>query len=59
MVVADLDVAWDGGIVHVPAGTVVDVPPGSALEAAYGLANLVPLTAQQTMDDSVEPEEGK
>ena len=38
-------VAWDGVIQNVPAGTIVDIPPGSALEAAYGPANLADLDA--------------
>lgn len=36
MVPEDTDVAWDGGLAHVAAGTLVDIPPGSALETAYG-----------------------
>jgi hypothetical protein len=43
MVASDTDVAWDGGVNHVPAGTIVDIPPGSVLEAAYGPANLADL----------------
>jgi hypothetical protein len=41
---ADTDIAWDGGWQHFPAGTLVEVEPGSALEAAYGdsLADLDP-----------------
>jgi hypothetical protein len=39
------NLSWDGGLVHVPAGTLVDVPPGSALETAYGPANLEDLDA--------------
>jgi hypothetical protein len=42
---ADTDVSWDGGLQHVPAGTIVDVPPGSALESAYGVGNLEDLDA--------------
>ena len=45
LVTAGTDVAWDGGLVHIPAGTLVDVPPGSALEAAYGPGNLEDLDA--------------
>jgi len=45
MVTADIDVSWDGGLVHTPAGTLVDVPPGSAMEAAYGVDNLEDLDA--------------
>jgi hypothetical protein len=40
---SDVDIAWDGVIQHIPAGTIVDVPPGSALEAAYGPGNLADL----------------
>jgi hypothetical protein len=44
MVIADTDVAWDGAVQHVPAGTLVAIEPGSVLEAAYGGAsNLVDL----------------
>jgi hypothetical protein len=39
----DADLAWDGVLQHIPRGTVVDVPVGSALEVAYG-ASLVNLT---------------
>jgi hypothetical protein len=35
-VIGDTDIGWDGGVQHVPAGTITDVPPGSVLEAAYG-----------------------
>jgi hypothetical protein len=46
ILVADVDLAWDGVLQHIPRGTIVDVPPGSALEAAYGgsdnLADLSP-----------------
>jgi hypothetical protein len=35
-VIADTDVAWDGALQHVPAGTLVSIEPGSVLEAAYG-----------------------
>ena len=48
MVTQNIAVSWDGAVVNVPAGTVVDIPAGSALEAAYGLANLVPLSSQET-----------
>jgi hypothetical protein len=40
LVITDTDVAWDGALQHVPAGTILDIPPGSLLEAAYGPANL-------------------
>jgi len=44
-VTGGIDIAWDGVVQHIPAGTLVDVPPGSALEAAYGPANLEDLDA--------------
>jgi hypothetical protein len=59
MVATNITIAWDGGVINVPAGTVVDVPAGSALEAAYGVANLVPLTSEQdTGDTEAEPDVG-
>jgi hypothetical protein len=44
-VTADTLVAWDGVLQNIPAGTIVDVPPGSAMEAAYGPGNLEDLDA--------------
>jgi hypothetical protein len=41
-------IAWDNSSIVVPAGTVLDIPPGSALEAAYGLANLTPLSVRRS-----------
>jgi hypothetical protein len=38
-----VSISWDYAQITVPAGSVVDIEPGSALEAAYGLANLTPL----------------
>ena len=37
-------VAWDHSRITVPAGTVVDIAPGSALESAYGAGNLADLS---------------
>lgn len=51
-------IQWDNSTLSVPAGTVLDVPPGSALESAYGTSNLVSLSgtaqadAQQGDDDT-------
>jgi hypothetical protein len=41
-VTADTDFTWGDGFstAHLARGTFLDVPPGSALEAAIGLANL-------------------
>ena len=39
---------WGDGTADLTAGELlVSVPPGSALEAAIGLANMTPLTGQQ------------
>lgn len=43
----DITVTWDNGASTVLAGTIVDIPPGSPLEDAYGPRNLVPLTDEQ------------
>ena len=39
-----LTIAWDGGGTVLTAGQVVDVTPGSALEAAIGAGNLTALS---------------
>ena len=53
MVNTDTTVTWDSGTVRVPAGTIVDIPAGSALETAYGGAgNLTTLSAQQALNVS-------
>lgn len=50
MVNTDTSVTWDGGVTLVPAGTIVDIPAGSALETAYGgSSNLTSLSAQQVL----------
>ena len=36
IVIADVLVTWDGATTQVSKGTIVDIPAGSALEAAYG-----------------------
>jgi hypothetical protein len=41
---SQLTVSWDGGGTILAAGQVLDVPPGSALEAAIGPPNLTALT---------------
>lgn len=42
-----LTFAWDGGNQILTEGQMIDVPPGSALEAAIGLASLISPTSQQ------------
>ena len=39
MVVSDIDVSWGGGMFHVLRGTIIDCPPGSSMETAYGGAS--------------------
>jgi hypothetical protein len=38
---------WDLSQMFLQSGTMLDVPPGSALEAAIGLANLTPLSGPE------------
>lgn len=45
-----LSVPWGDGTAIYTAGDLVSVPPGSALEAAIGLANMTPLNSQQLAD---------
>jgi hypothetical protein len=44
---AGISFAWDCGTVWQPAGALLDVPPGGALETAIGLSNLTTLSAGQ------------
>ncbi len=43
---ASITVTWDNSQITVPSGDIVDIPPGSSMESAYGLSNLTPLTGQ-------------
>ena len=43
VVTQDVTIAWDGVTQRLPKGQVIDVAPGSPLEAAIGLHRLVPL----------------
>jgi hypothetical protein len=47
---ASVSFTWDGGEQRLAAGLVLDVPPGSALEAAIGTGNLSDLTGRQLSD---------
>ena len=47
----NLTFGWDGGTASLTAGTVLDVPPGSALETAIGAGNLIPLTSQALVSE--------
>jgi hypothetical protein len=44
---AGISVPWDCGTVWQPAGQVLDVPPGGALESAIGLANLTAVSGTE------------
>ena len=52
IVTTDITVSWDGGTTKVLRGTIVDIPAGSSLEAAYGAGNLAAPNAQQLSSDS-------
>lgn len=52
IVANDITITWDGVQTFVPAGTIVDIPAGSALETAYGLSNLVSMTGAQQSGDA-------
>jgi hypothetical protein len=58
MLSVDTTITWDGVQTFVPKGTIVDVPAGSALETAYGLGNLVALsaTSPEVVSGDTEPE---
>jgi hypothetical protein len=43
---SSMSFAWEGGTANLAAGTVLDVPPGSALETAIGAGSLTELTAR-------------
>jgi len=47
---AGVSFTWDGGTRTLGRRQVLDVPPGSDLEAAIGSANLVSLTGRQLSD---------
>jgi hypothetical protein len=52
-VINTVDVTWDGGVLHVLEGTIVDIPAGHPLETAYGgSGNLLNLSAQQALSIS-------
>lgn len=59
IVTEDRRILWDGVTQRLPKGQVLDVPPGSALEAAIGRDFLVPLpgtAAGQVPAQEPEPE---
>jgi hypothetical protein len=49
--------SWDGVVTFVAKGTIVDIPAGSAMEAAYGLGNLVALPGSETSTSGAAPED--
>jgi hypothetical protein len=52
MVINDIDVIADGGTTHVLRGAIIDCPPGSPMETAYGVSNLVSLSAATALSIS-------
>lgn len=52
IVANDITVVWDGVSTFVPRGTIVDIPAGSAQEAAYGLGNLVSMSGTVATADA-------
>jgi hypothetical protein len=50
MVLAMTTYAWDGGTWTLPAGTIIDCAPGSALETAIGAGNLGSMSSQVLQD---------
>jgi hypothetical protein len=50
MVQSDTPVVWDNNLTVVRRGTIVDIPPGSALEEAYGgPGNLEPIDQEKVI----------
>ncbi len=45
-VISDTDFSWDGGVQHLPKGTIIAVEPSSTLEAYIGAGNL------ETLDEA-------
>jgi hypothetical protein len=52
MVLVTTTYSWDGGSWTLPAGTIIDCAPGSALEASIGAGNLGSMTVQSLQDAS-------
>ena len=53
MVLNNTTFTYDGVSQRIQAGTVIDIPAGSALETAIGTGNLVTLTNAQNQSDAV------
>ena len=50
-VVATTTITWDNSQITVPAGTILDVQPGSAMETALGGAGNAPVLAGQPLNN--------
>jgi hypothetical protein len=50
IVLAMVTYSWDGGTWTLPAGTIIDCAPGSALETAIGAGNLGTMSNQVLQD---------
>jgi hypothetical protein len=55
IVTQDRHISWDGVTQRLPKGQVLDVPPGSALEAEIGREYLVPLGAVAAQPEPEKP----
>lgn len=59
MVLTDTTVVWDGETTFVRHGTIADIPPGSALETAYGgPGNLAPVPPTGDPEDADHAAQG-
>jgi hypothetical protein len=58
IIAQDTVVTWDGADTLVLRGTIVDIPPGSDLEEAYGgTGNLVPTGPQALAPEPDDPDD--
>jgi len=51
VVSTDTTVAWDNSSISVPAGTILDVQPGSAMETAFGGAGNARVLSGQPLNN--------
>jgi hypothetical protein len=58
VVTAMVTYTWDGGTWTLPAGTIIDCAPGSALETAIGAGNLGTMSSQVLQDAAAGGEGG-
>jgi len=58
IVTADRQIFWDGVQQRLPKGQQIDVPPGSALEAAIGVQFLIPLPGTEAAQEALAVAQG-